>query len=124
MAEEHRVLPEPQGVSKYRDKIVNGPVVSTFLWLGIPPLLNQLVLIACNVVDTYWLSRYNELCVTVPRQVFPVIMLFQALVMAVNAVCLTVISQYVGAKAYRNASIEASRFFTVSCVTGAALSAR
>ncbi|MEM2088964.1 MAG: MATE family efflux transporter [Thermoproteota archaeon] len=121
MAEEHRVLSEPQGVSKYRDKIVNGPVVSTFLWLGIPPLLNQLVLIAYNVADTYWLSRYNELCVTVPRQVFPVIMLFQALVMAVNTACLTVISQYVGAKAYRNASIEASRFFTASCVTGATL---
>lgn len=120
MAEEQSVM-EPRSVSKYRDKIVNAPIVRTFLWLGLPPLLNQLVLIAYNVADTYWLSRYSELCISVPRQVFPVIMLFQAIVMGVNAACLTIISQYIGAKAYRNASIESSRFFTVSCVTGAAL---
>ncbi|MEM2094024.1 MAG: MATE family efflux transporter [Candidatus Bathyarchaeia archaeon] len=121
MAEYKGASMEPQGVTKYRDRIVNGPIVSTFLWLGVPPLLNQLVLIAYNVADTYWLSCYNELCVSVPRQVFPVIMLFQALVMAINAACLSVISQYVGAKAYKNASLEASRFFTVACTTGATL---
>jgi len=84
------------------------------------PLLNQLVLVAYNVADTYWLSCYNELCVSVPR-LFPVIMLFQALVMATNATCLSIVSQYVGAKAYRNASVEASRFFTTACFSGIAL---
>jgi putative MATE family efflux protein len=48
-------------------------------------------------------------------------MLFQALVMATNAACLSIVSQYVGAKAYRNASVEASRFFTAACFSGIAL---
>ncbi|MEM2273348.1 MAG: MATE family efflux transporter [Candidatus Bathyarchaeia archaeon] len=121
MAEEIEAPLELHDVSRYREKIVNGPIIRTFFWLGIPPALNQLVLIAYNVADTYWLSCYNELCVSVPRQVFPVIMLFQALVMGTNAACLSIISQYIGARAYKNASIEASRFFTVACITGVTL---
>ncbi|MEM2438632.1 MAG: MATE family efflux transporter [Candidatus Bathyarchaeia archaeon] len=121
MGEEVEVPLDLHEVGRYRDRIVNGPIIRTFFWLGFPPLLNQLVLIAYNVADTYWLSRYNELSVSVPRQVFPVIMLFQALVMATNAACLSIISQYIGARAYRNASTEASRFFTVACITGVTL---
>ncbi|MBS7614636.1 MATE family efflux transporter [Candidatus Bathyarchaeota archaeon] len=112
---------EPHGLSKYRDRIINGSAISTFFWLGVPPMMNQLVLIAYNVADTYWLSRYDELCVSIPRQVFPVLMLFQALVMATNAACLSIVSQYIGAKAYKNASTEASRFFTAACISGVTL---
>lgn len=122
MAEEFEVVPESRDLSKYRDKIVNGPTVRTFFWLGTPPLLNQVVFIAYNVADTYWLSRYNELTVSVPRQVMPVIMLFQAFMMAINAACLSIVSQYIGAKAYKDASFEASRFFTTACFLGVILS--
>lgn len=122
MPDEFEVLLEPRGISKYRNKIVNGPIIRTALWLGVPPLLNQLVFVAYNVADTFWLSSYSELTVAVPRQVFPVMMLFQALVMALTAACLSIVSQYIGAKAFKKASLEASRFFTVSFLTGASLS--
>lgn len=121
MVDEFEALQEPHGIGKYRDRIVNGPTVSTFFWLGIPPLLNQLVFVAYNVADTYWLSCYSELAVSVPRQVMPVIMLFQAIIMATNSACLSIVSQYIGAKAYKNASLEASRFFTIACLSGATL---
>jgi len=116
-------LREQRGISKYRDKIVNGPIIRTILWLGIPPLFNQLVFVTYNLADSFWLSRYSELMVAVPRQVWPVIMLFQALVMALTAACLSIVSQYVGGKAYKKANLEASRFFTVSFLAGATLSA-
>lgn len=118
MVEEIETMPISRGITEYRERIVNGPTVKTFFWLGIPPLLTQLVFIAYNVADSYWLSRYNELCVSVPRQVFPVVMLFQALIMASNTACLSIVSQYIGAKAYKNASFEASRFFTLACLSG------
>ncbi len=51
----------------------------------------------------------------------PVIMLFQAAIMATNAACLSIVSQYIGARAYKNASLEASRFFTVSFLCRALL---
>lgn len=118
MTEEFEALSESRDIGKYRDRIVNGPTINTFIWLGIPPLLNQLVFVAYNVADTYWLSCYSELTLSVPRQVMPVIMLFQAIIMATNSACLGIVSQYVGAKAYKNASVEASRFFTVACLCG------
>ncbi|MBO3803298.1 MAG: polysaccharide biosynthesis C-terminal domain-containing protein, partial [Candidatus Brockarchaeota archaeon] len=77
--------------------------------------------VAYNVADTYWLSCYSELTLSVPRQVMPVIMLFQAIIMATNSACLSIVSQYIGAKEYENASFEASRFFTVACFSGAVL---
>jgi putative MATE family efflux protein len=113
---------EPRGIGKYRDKIVSGPVVRTIFWLGLPPLINQLVVVAYNVADAYWLSSYSEVTVAVPRQAFPVIMLFQALAMALTAASLGIVSQYIGCKAYKQASLEASRFFTAAFLSGGLLS--
>jgi len=113
---------EPRGIGKYRDRIVNGPIIRTVFWLGLPPLINQLVIVAYNVADAFWLSSYSEVAVAVPRQMFPVLMLFQALAMALTTASLSIVSQYVGGREYKKASLEASRFFTVSFLTGAVLS--
>ena len=121
MSDENGELQESYGISKYRGKVVSGPIIRTLIWLGVPPLINQLIVVAYNVADTYWLGLYSEVAVAVPRQVWPVIMLFQALLMALTAACLSVISQHVGAKNYREASLSASRFFTLSSAVGALL---
>jgi len=88
----------------------------------LPPLINQLVVVAYNVADAYWLSSYSEVTVAVPRQMFPVLMLFQALAMALTTASLSIVSQYIGGRAFKKASLEASRFFTVSFMAGAVLS--
>jgi len=119
MSDESEGIQEPRGIGKYRDRIVNGPIIRTVFWLGLPPLINQLVIVAYIVADTYWLSSYSEVTVAVPRQMWPVLMLFQALAMALTAASLGIVSQYVGGKAYNKASLEASRFFTVSFLAGA-----
>ncbi|MEM3700309.1 MAG: MATE family efflux transporter [Candidatus Bathyarchaeia archaeon] len=122
MAEESEELPELPSISKYRDKIVNGPIVRTFFWLGVPPLINQLIIVAYNLADAYWLSVYSDITVAIPRQMWPVIVLFQALLMALTAACLGIVSQYIGRRAYEDASKAASRFFTFSFTAGATLS--
>jgi len=122
MSDESEGLIEPRGIGKYRDRIVSGPIVRTVFWLGLPPLINQLVVVAYNVADAYWLSSYSEVTVAVPRQMFPVLMLFQALAMALTTASLSMVSQYIGGRAYKKASLEASRFFTVSFLSGAVLS--
>jgi len=122
MSDEAEGLIEPREIGKYRDKIVNGPIIRTIFWLGLPPLINQLVIVAYNVADTYWLSSYSEITVAVPRQMWPVLMLFQALAMALTTASLSMVSQYIGARAYKKASLEASRFFTASFIAGAVLS--
>ena len=122
MAEDSEGLPEPSGISKYRDKIIDGPIIRTIFWLGTPPLLNQIVVVTYNVADTYWLSKYSEITVAVPRQMWPILMLFQALANALTTASLGIISQYIGSKAYKEASLSASRFFTLSFLSGGALS--
>lgn len=122
MSEESEGLSESHTMSKYRDKIVNGPIIRTFIWLGIPPLVNQLIVVAYNLADAYWLSVYSDIAVAVPRQTWPVVMLFQALLNALTAASLSIVSQYVGSRAYDEASKAASRFFTISFVAGATLS--
>jgi putative MATE family efflux protein len=122
MSDDVEVSTEGRGISKYRDKIVSGPIVRTIFWLGLPPLANQLVVVAYNVADAYWLSSYSEVTVAVPRQMWPVLMLFQALAMALTTASLGIVSQYIGGRAYKKASQEASRFFTTAFVAGAILS--
>ncbi len=106
-------------LSDYREEVVNGPIVRTFFKLGIPPLLTHLMNVAYNVLDALWLSMYSDLAVAVPRQVWPVIFLFNAPMMALNAVGMSVISQYIGMGKYREANISASRFLTSSLSLGA-----
>jgi len=110
-------------IGRYRDRIVSGPIIRTLIWLGAPPFLNQLIVVAYNVADAYWLSLYSEYTVAVPRQVWPIIMLFQALLNALNAASLSMISQYVGGKRYKEASLSSSRFFTISAISGGTLCA-
>ncbi|MEM3730744.1 MAG: MATE family efflux transporter [Candidatus Bathyarchaeia archaeon] len=121
-SEETSEAPEQRTISKYRDKIVNGPIIRTFFWLGVPPLVNQIIIVAYNLADAYWLSVYSDIVVAVPRQMWPVIMLFQALLMALTAANLSIVSQYIGNKNYDEASKAASRFFTLAFISGATLS--
>lgn len=110
-------------IGKYRDRIVHGPIIRTMFWLGIPPLLNQIIIITYNTADAYWLSQYSDALVAVPRQVWPIYMLFNAFAMALTAASLGIVSQHVGGKMYREASRSASRFFTISFFIGALLCA-
>lgn len=122
MSEESEELPEPRAIGKYRDRIVNGSIIRTFIWLTAPPLLNQLVIVAYNLTDACWLSVCSDVAVAVPRQMWPIIMLFRALLNALIAASLNIVSQYVGRRAYGEASKSASRFFTLSFISGVVLS--
>jgi putative MATE family efflux protein len=108
----------PRGIGRYRDQIVSGPIIRTLIWLGLPPLINQIVMVAYNVADAFWLSMYSDYAVSVPRQTWPVVMLFQAVLNALTAASLSIISQYIGAKSYRDASSSASKFFTLAFILG------
>lgn len=110
-------------IGKYRDEIIRGPIVRTIMRLGAPPLLNQMIIIAYNTADAYWLSRYSDILIAVPRQVWPIYMLFNAFAMALTAASLSIVSQLVGGKMYEEASRSASRFFTASFLLGALLCA-
>lgn len=121
MTEEFDEAQGARSLGRYRDRITNGPILKTLLWLGVPLLVNQIIVVAYNVADSYWLSLYGGITVGVPRQVWPVLMLFMAILNALSAANMSIVSQYIGARNYREASLSASRFFTANFLTGAAL---
>ncbi|MDK6029258.1 MATE family efflux transporter [Ignisphaera sp. 4213-co] len=104
--------------NEYRDRILNGSTTKTLLWLGLPIIMVQLVNISYNIVDAFWLSQYSPIFVSVPRQIWPTVMLFQALAMALGAANQALISQYVGAEMYDEAAEAVKQYITVSTSFG------
>ncbi len=104
-------------IDRYRSEIVNGPIVKTLLWLGFPLMLVQLINVSYNVADAFWLSRYSNVAMAVPRQAWPPFMFFNAFNMAISTANMALLSQYIGARRYDEASDVASKFFTVSLIT-------
>lgn len=87
-------------VESYRDKVLNGPVGKTLLWLGLPLMVVQLVNISYNIADTYWLSRYDPVAYAAPRQIWPFFMFLNAIVQGIASANMALISQSVGARDY------------------------
>ena len=104
-------------IDKYRSEIVNGPIVKTLLWLGFPLMLVQLINVSYNVADAFWLSKYSDVDMAVPRQAWPPFTFFNAFNIAISTANMTLLSQYIGARRYDEANDIASKFFTVSLIT-------
>ncbi|MEM0197277.1 MAG: MATE family efflux transporter, partial [Sulfolobales archaeon] len=96
---------------KYREKIVSGDPLKVVLWLAAPLVVAQLVHISYNLVDALWLSKLYEGALAVPRQVWPTLTFFYAIAMALSSANLAMISQYIGAERYGEASKTASKLF-------------
>lgn len=99
-------------VDKYRDRVLNGPVGKTLLWLGIPLMAVQLVNVSYNIADTYWLSRYSEIAYAAPRQIWPFFMFLNAIVHGVATANMALISQSIGARDYEYAKKIISYFMS------------
>ncbi len=95
---------------KFRTRIVSGSIVRTLLWLGLPPLLMQLVNTSYNLADSIWLSRLRDIDIAVPRQVWPLIMFVFMIGMGFRVANTALISQLIGAKRYDEADRVASNF--------------
>jgi putative MATE family efflux protein len=110
-----------ESLGKFRDNILNGPIGRTLLWLGLPLMLVQLVNISYNLVDSFWLSRYSEIALAVPRQVWPTFMFLNAVIHGLMTANLAIISQLVGGRRYEEAHKTVSQFVTVSLSLNAVL---
>ncbi len=107
-------------IERYRNEMVNGPIVKTLLWLGLPLMLVQLVNVSYNIADAFWLSKYSDVAMAVPRQAWPPFMFFNSFNMALSTANMALLSQYIGARKYKEASEVASKFFTAATLASLA----
>lgn len=111
----------PKEYHKLRQRITEEPIMKTLLWLGIPPLITQLVQVSYNIVDTIWLSRLSDIDIAVPRQSWPPLMVVFMLGISIQVANLSLISQLIGAKRYKEAEEAIGRIFYIMLIMGIAL---
>lgn len=100
-------------IEKYREVIVSGPILSTMLKLGLPLMFTDIIMLAYNLTDAYWLSRYSVYALAVPRQTWPIFLVFVSILIGITNANLAILSQYVGAKLYNKVSETTSKLFTL-----------
>lgn len=110
-------------IDAYRERVVNGPVGKTLLWLGLPLMIVQIVNISYNFADTYWLSMYSKIAYAAPRQIWPFFMFLNAVTQALSSANLALISQAIGGKDYDYARRVVSYYVSILLAlnTGVAL---
>jgi len=85
------------GVDSIRDRIVNGPIVGTMVWLAWPVIVANLVNMSYNLIDAFWLGKLGKVAFGAPTVCWPLIMLFYSIGMGYAMAGIALISQYVGA---------------------------
>jgi putative MATE family efflux protein len=86
--------------------------------IGFPMLVVRLVQDVYGIVDSFWLSRYHQFAIAVPRQVWPSYSIFTAFVMSFVSANIALLSQYAGAALYEEFSNTASKLVFVSTSSG------
>jgi putative MATE family efflux protein len=72
------------------------------------------------LVDMFWLSRYSQYAMAVPRQVMPTYMLFTTIVTSICSANLALLSQYIGAEMYEEWSNTFKKMMLLSLLGGVA----
>lgn len=103
---------------KNRDTILNEPIILTFLRLSLPMLVVRIVQDVYGVVDAFWLGRYNQYAVAIPRQVWPLYMLFTAFITSFSSANLALLSQYIGAGMYFMVNDVTKKMLSISLISG------
>lgn len=88
---------ESKSIFKYRERILNEPVIRTTLWLAWPMIIANIVNISYNLVDTFWLGKLGKEALSAPIVSWPMIMLLYSIGMGLSFAGVTLVSQYVGA---------------------------
>uniref|UniRef100_A0A7C4JJL6 MATE family efflux transporter n=1 Tax=Ignisphaera aggregans TaxID=334771 RepID=A0A7C4JJL6_9CREN len=105
---------------RYSQEILNGPVIATFLRLGVPLLIVRIIQDLYLLVDMFWLSRYNQFIMATPRQVMPSYMMFTAFINSFCSANLALLTQYIGAGMYDNVLNTFRKMITISVLGGLA----
>lgn len=98
----------------YRERIIEGNILKTMLWLAWPILTANIVNISYNLVDAFWLGKIGREAFGAPTVSWPLIMLIYSIGFGYSSAGISLISQYYGAGDYDRAEMSASQFIAYS----------
>ena len=108
-------------IEQIRQRILEGSILRTALWLAWPLMIAQLVNVSYNIIDSIWLGRLGPKAFAAPMVCSPLIMFIYS-IGAIAMGGLSLVSQYVGAGDFRSAERSAGQLISFTFMVGVALS--
>jgi len=104
-----------------RRRVLEGNVRKSLLVLATPILINQIVQVLYNLVDTFWLGRLGRAAVSAPAVAWPVMMTAMLFASGFTAAGTALISQLVGARRYEEVDTVLGQLILVEVLVGTVL---
>lgn len=104
-----------------RERILNGPILSTMLLLAWPVMLTAALQALYNLVDAFWLGRLGTAAVAAPGMAWPILFFFMSFAGGFQAAGATFVAQHFGAGDERGAEESAGQILAFLGLASAVL---
>jgi len=110
------------GLFKGKDELelTSGPIGKPLLYLSFPIVITNLLQVAYNLADTFWLGQYSTTALAAISFAFPMIFLLISLGMGLSVAGSVLVAQHTGAEEHAEAEYAASQTLTFA-VAGSVL---
>ncbi|WP_276273689.1 MATE family efflux transporter [Haloarcula litorea] len=105
--------------SKEELDLTSGPIAKPLLYLSFPIVVTNLLQVAYNLADTFWLGQYSTTALAAISFAFPMIFLLISLGMGLSVAGSVLVAQHTGAEEPEKAEYAASQ--TLTFAVGASL---
>jgi len=102
------------GLFKGKDELelTSGPIGKPLLYLSFPIVITNLLQVAYNLADTFWLGQYSTTALAAISFAFPMIFLLISLGMGLSVAGSVLVAQHTGAEEHAEAEYAASQTLT------------
>jgi len=106
------------GLFKGKDELelTSGPIGKPLLYLSFPIVITNLLQVAYNLADTFWLGQYSTTALAAISFAFPMIFLLISLGMGLSVAGSVLVAQHTGAKELDKAEYAASQTLTFAVI--------
>jgi len=92
--------------------LTSGPIGKPLLFLSFPIVITNLLQVAYNLADTFWLGQYSTTALAAISFAFPMIFLLISLGMGLSVAGSVLVAQHTGAEEHAEAEYAASQTLT------------
>ena len=102
--------------SKEELELTSGPIGKPLLYLSFPIVITNLLQVAYNLADTFWLGQYSTTALAAISFAFPMIFLLISLGMGLSVAGSVLVAQHTGAEEPEKAEYAASQTLTFAVI--------
>lgn len=109
-------MPDHGRIERLRSRVVEGPIAATIVYLATPIVAARILGSIQESVDAMFLGRVSTQDLAAPTAAWPLIWLFMGINFGVTTATISIVSQLIGAKRFREASESAGKLLGLSLV--------